>query len=73
MKNMSEYRLAAGYMTQSALAEKLGVKRNQVTRWENGTRKPPLHKLPILAEILHTTEGEIIAAVTATSKSGAVV
>lgn len=37
-------------LSQDDLAKLIGVTRETVTRWENGTRKPDEDKLPTIAE-----------------------
>ena len=51
-------RVRAG-LTQAEIAELVGVKRNAVTRWENGTRNPRGHVRTAYAELLEalTTRG----------------
>ncbi len=44
-------RIRAG-MTQAELAEKLGVDRVAITRYENGNRGPHISDVPLLAEVL---------------------
>lgn len=59
-----EIRLKGGYKTQDALAEKVGVKKASVGRWENGQRYPRPDKMVELAGLLNVTTDEIIAAIT---------
>lgn len=51
MKSIRELREAAG-LTQGALAEKIGVDRTAVVKWETGVAFPSSAKLPKLAEVL---------------------
>ncbi|WP_165878523.1 helix-turn-helix domain-containing protein [Natranaerovirga pectinivora] len=47
-------------ITQEALAEKCGVSRQAVTKWECGSSLPDLYKLSDLAEILSITVDELL-------------
>lgn len=68
MKNpLTVYRENAGYDTQEKFAKAMGVKRHTVSRWESGHRRPDISLIPIIAQKLHCTESEVIAAITATS------
>jgi len=42
-------------LTQQALAEKLGVSRNMIARYESGLSIPPVDRLKRLSEILEVT------------------
>ena len=42
-------------LSQSALAEKLGVSRQTVSKWESGMAKPELDKLVALSELFHVS------------------
>lgn len=42
-------------LSQEALAEKLGVSRQSVSKWETGESVPEISKLPILANIFNVT------------------
>ncbi len=42
-------------LSQEALAEKLGVSRQSVSKWETGESVPEINKLPILANIFNVT------------------
>lgn len=48
-------------ITQSDLAERLGVSNRSVSRWENGTTMPDFDLLMELAEYYHVEVGEILA------------
>ena len=52
--NLRRLRLARG-MTQSALADVLGVSDRAVSRWERGTAAPDVALLPPLAMTLETS------------------
>lgn len=47
-------RKKSGY-SQESLAEKLGVSRQAVSKWENGDADPEISKLKMLAELFHVT------------------
>jgi transcriptional regulator with XRE-family HTH domain len=47
---LREYRERHGKMSQQALAEKLGVSRMTVIRWEMGHRKIDQEKLPAVCQ-----------------------
>lgn len=51
MNKIRELRIARG-MRQIDLAEKLGVQRVTVTKWENGTNTPKTKDLPKIAAAL---------------------
>ena len=51
---ISEKRKALG-LTQQALAEKLHVSFQAISKWENGTSCPDIELLPQIAAILKTT------------------
>ena len=48
-------------MTQEALAEKLGVSSQAVSKWENDLSCPDISLLPELAKILGTTTDALLA------------
>lgn len=52
--NIKKARLNAG-LTQSEVAEKLGVAQSQYARWENGGRNPKDETIEKLAEIFGTS------------------
>ena len=58
MKNIKDLREAAG-LTQSALAEKVGVDRTAVAKWETGAAFPASGKLPKIAVILGCTVSDL--------------
>lgn len=47
-------------MTQSELAQKLGITDKSISRWENGRTMPDISLLSVLAEELNTTIPEIL-------------
>ena len=52
-KTICDMRRAAG-LTQEALAEKLGLSYQAVSKWENGLSCPDLSLIPAIAEIFDT-------------------
>lgn len=56
---ISKYRKAKG-MTQEALAEKLGVSSQAVSKWENDASCPDISLLPQLCRILGVTTDELL-------------
>lgn len=52
-------RIKAG-LTQTQLAEKIGVTQNEVSRWETGERNPKLDKLKKIADALNVPITELI-------------
>lgn len=57
--NLRRFRLARG-MTQSALADVLGVSDRAVSRWERGTAAPDVALLPRLALVLETSADALL-------------
>ena len=57
--NLKSARVAAG-LTQQALADRLGIWRETIAHWENGTRQPTLDRLPKIAEALGCEVGLLI-------------
>ncbi len=47
-------------LTQEALADRLGVTYQSISRWENGTTYPDLELLPSISEILSVTLDELL-------------
>ena len=47
-------------LTQEALAERLGVTYQSVSRWENGATYPDLELLPAISEVLSVTVDELL-------------
>ena len=47
-------------LTQEALADRLGVSYQSISRWENGTTYPDLELIPAIAEILAVTVDELL-------------
>ena len=58
-ENIRAARQARG-MTQQELADRLELTPNAVTMWESGRSKPRTAMMPLLAEILGTTTGELL-------------
>ncbi|MCI9626491.1 MAG: helix-turn-helix transcriptional regulator [Clostridia bacterium] len=53
--NGIEFRRKKENITQSQLAERLGVSQANISQWENGEAFPRADKLPALAEALNCT------------------
>lgn len=47
-------------MSQEKLAEQLGVSRQVITKWENGTGTPKIDNLKALADCFHVTLDELL-------------
>ncbi len=47
-------------LTQDALADRLGVTYQSISRWENGTTYPDLELIPAIAEVLAVTVDELL-------------
>lgn len=47
-------------MTQEALADRLGVTYQSISRWENGTTYPDLELIPAIAEVFAVTVDELL-------------
>ena len=47
-------------LTQEALADRLGVTYQSISRWENGTTYPDLELIPAIAEVLTVTVDELL-------------
>ena len=58
-ENIFRYRRSLG-LTQEALAEKLGVTRQTVSKWEGGQSTPDVEKLIALADCFGITVDELI-------------
>jgi len=56
---IKQLRLEKG-LTQQELADKIGVKQKDISRWENGTYKPKLDKLQLIAKALECDLIELI-------------
>ena len=50
-------------MTQEFVAESLGVSRQAVSKWENGTSDPSTSNLLALAKLFHVDPGELLTGV----------
>ena len=63
----SDLRKAAGFNTQVELSKRLGLKSGgaAISQWESGNRYPRASTIPLVAQVLGVTEGEVIAAITA--------
>lgn len=64
MSKFKHARMVAG-VTQTALANAVGVKTATVSSWEKGKAKPTAPKIPKLAEALNTTPENILQLFTA--------
>lgn len=58
-KNIYRYRTQMK-LTQEQLAEKTGVSRQSVSKWESGTAVPELEKISLLAEIFGVTVNDLL-------------
>lgn len=58
-ERLKEMRLKRG-MTQKELGEKVGVKQNTFTNWENGKREPNFDNLIKLAEFLNVSVDKLL-------------
>ena len=47
-------------LSQEQLAEKIGVSRQAISKWESGTSTPELEKLLALSECFHITLDELV-------------
>ena len=47
-------------LTQEALADRLGVTYQSISRWENGTTYPDLELIPAISEVLGVTADELL-------------
>ena len=57
--NIKNLRLNAK-LTQTELAELLGIDQTTVNKWEMGKSSPNIAKLPQLAKVLHCEIGDIL-------------
>lgn len=46
-------------ITQEELARRISVKRNTISQWETGARRPPSDKLPLIAAALECTINDL--------------
>lgn len=58
-ETIRKYRIAAE-LSQTALAEKIGVTQQQIEKWENGKRRPKLDALKKIAAALKIPITELI-------------
>lgn len=58
-EQIKSYRKQAG-MSQEKLAEKIGVSRQAVTKWENGTGTPDISNLIAIAELFQVSLDELL-------------
>ena len=58
-KNLNAYRRRAG-LTQEALAERLGVSRQAVSKWESDRSRPELELLLAMAELDGCTVDDLL-------------
>lgn len=59
MENLRKYREKAN-LTQSRLAERLGVVEMTIRRWESGLREPRASDIKKLAEVLGVSDAELL-------------
>ena len=58
-QNIQTARKAKG-MSQEALAEKIGVSRQAVSKWENGTSDPSTSNLIAIAKLFNLSAEELL-------------
>ena len=61
---LQQLRKENGY-SQDALAEKLGLSRQAISKWERGESSPDTDNLIALAELYHMTLDQLLGAVSA--------
>lgn len=59
MKNIASERVRLG-LTQSGLAEHLGVTRQTVLRWENGKTQPPTSAIYMMSNLFGCTADYLV-------------
>ena len=59
-EQIKHYRKQAG-LSQEEMAEKIGVSRQAITKWENGTGTPDIANLMAIAEIFQITVDELLS------------
>ena len=59
-QKLKDIRKAQG-LSQEQLAEKIGVSRQAITKWETGRGLPDMENMMILAEIFKTTLDELVS------------
>lgn len=55
-------------LSQEKLAEKLGVSRQVITKWENGTGTPKIENLKGIADCFHVSLDELLGRTNASDK-----
>ena len=60
MNALKKRRILGDIPSQRHVAEILGVKPNAVCKWENGTAKPRIEKLPALAKLYGCTVADLL-------------
>ena len=60
INSFKKARLIAG-MTQTELAERLGVSTVAVSKWESGKNLPKAKRLPEVARVLQTTASNLLS------------
>ena len=66
-----QFRRKSG-LSQEQLAEKIGVSRQAISKWESGTSTPELEKLLALSECFHITLDELVRAETGNQRENEV-
>ena len=65
MGKLAGLRVTAG-LTQTSVAEKLGVTQGAISSWEKGKKNPSLDKIVQLAKLYGVAEQDILVACTST-------
>ena len=55
-----KYAMKAKNLTQTMLADKIGVKQNTISQWINGVNEPNCEMILTLCKILDTTPNELL-------------
>ena len=66
-----QFRRKSG-LSKEQLAEKIGVSRQAISKWESGTSTPELEKLLALSECFHITLDELVRAETGNQRENEV-